>query len=118
MSLPEAERLHDFNNGDPVLMAKAPGGECVFLDEGLCSIHGDRPLGCRLFHCRMGDRLSILHESIVRCGTWDLYARLGLIGAGELSGNPFVGKSRWDEVLLSSLMPSEVVLPPAVEICL
>ncbi len=118
VSQEDAERLHDFNNGDPAVLAKGANGECTFLCEGLCSIYGYRPLGCRLFHCKMGGRLSILHESIVRAGTWDLYSRLGMIEGKELSQNPFVGKSEWSEVLLSSLMPGEVQLSPIVESCL
>ena len=29
-------------------------GECAFLEEGLCSIHSARPLGCHAYFCREG----------------------------------------------------------------
>ena len=36
-------------DGQGVLLARKDGGACVFLDDGGCSVHSDRPLVCRLY---------------------------------------------------------------------
>jgi hypothetical protein len=120
MGIPEedAELLHDYNNGDPVIMGKAEAGACACRDGVLCSIYESRPLACRLFHCRMGKRLSVLHEGIVRHGAWHLYARLGWIGEGELRRNPFVGAADWRGIPLSAFDPPDVRLSEAAQDCL
>jgi Fe-S-cluster containining protein len=120
MGIPEAdaELLHDYNNGDPVIMGKAADGACGRLRGKLCSIHAGRPLACRLFHCRLGGRLSVLHEGIVRHGAWHLYARLGWIGEGELHRNPFIGAGDWRGIPLSAFEPADVRLSEAARDCL
>lgn len=45
-------------------------GQCAFLDGKLCSIHGERPTGCRTYFCDRGDGVwqttlsESLHQSI------------------------------------------------------
>jgi len=46
-SLPE-RALVAARHGTPRL---TPDGDCGFLRDGSCSIHPDRPLGCRTFFC-------------------------------------------------------------------
>jgi Fe-S-cluster containining protein len=38
-----------FVNGDHDLQLLNVDGHCVFLVDGLCSVHDDRPEGCRLY---------------------------------------------------------------------
>jgi hypothetical protein len=49
----------------------------------------------------MGERLEILQEQIVSCGTWHAYASLGWIDAGLLAPNPFGSAGDHSEVLLA-----------------
>jgi Fe-S-cluster containining protein len=38
-----------FVNDDHDLQLRNVDGHCIFLDNGLCSVHDDRPEGCRLY---------------------------------------------------------------------
>ncbi len=85
-----ATLLYEYNTADPVRLSKRDDGMCVFLSiDGLCSIYEYRPLVCRLYVCKTGERLSALHESIVAQIAWHGYEYLGWVDRGELSHNPF-----------------------------
>jgi Fe-S-cluster containining protein len=41
-------------NGAVLLVLKRkPNGDCIYLDAGRCSIHGDQPHVCKIFDCRL-----------------------------------------------------------------
>ena len=41
-------------DGKAIYEVKSPGKSCVFMRDGLCSIHGTKPLVCRKFICLRG----------------------------------------------------------------
>ena len=112
LSSREAAILYEFNQAEPITPKKRTDGGCTFLDTRLCGIYEDRPFLCMLYVCNMADKLSILHELIVRQGVWHSYAVLGWIPEIEISHNPFVGKPSYDKVLLADF---DVNLEKAME---
>lgn len=107
-----ATLLYEYHNGDPVSYAHDEDGGCVFLEQGFCGNYGGRAYTCALYACTMGDRLSMLQESIVRQGVWHSYSVEGWIDPDEISHNPFCSAASYDEVLISSF---DVDLSEALE---
>ncbi len=103
---PEAARIYDFNQADAITVRIKKGRECLFLEDGLCSIYPCRPLACRLYVCHTGDELTVLHEAVVTQGTWHFYAALGWLPEEDLSYNPFVGAENYAEVALADFLVS------------
>lgn len=101
MPIVQAQRMYDFNNGDPIVLERTTEGHCRFLKDRFCSIYEQRPLTCRLYLCQMGDRLSVVQENVNRQGLWYLYQRLGWIDREDIADNPFAGTRCWEEALLS-----------------
>jgi Fe-S-cluster containining protein len=48
---PNAYRITWDDHGNVVLQHK-PNGDCTYLEDGKCSIHGNQPFVCRGFDCR------------------------------------------------------------------
>jgi Fe-S-cluster containining protein len=107
MSDDQAACAYDFNNGEPAILPRAADGTCRFLEKGLCTIYEHRPLACRIYLCAMGDRLSVLQESIVHHGTWHLYALAGWIEMNDIASNPFVHAATWEGVPVSAFAPTD-----------
>ncbi|HET6487752.1 MAG TPA: hypothetical protein VFH83_15095, partial [Spirochaetia bacterium] len=97
-----ATALYEYNNADPVCIAKADSGDCLFIREGLCAQYAVRPLVCRLYHCRLGEKLSALNEAIIGQGVWHSYCALGWIDEKEIAHNPFVGASDYQRIRLDA----------------
>lgn len=75
LSLEEEKRLHTTVHPKlGIVLDKNGDGSCVYLIEGKCSIYSERPLGCRMFDCRMGSLTGILPsndpEMIEAVGQW------------------------------------------------
>ena len=102
MSTKAATALYEHNNADPVCIAKADTGDCFFIRDGLCTRYSTRPLVCRLYHCRLGKRLSALNESIIAQGVWHSYSVLGWIDEKDLAHNPFVGAASYRQIRLDA----------------
>lgn len=97
----EATLLFEYNNAEPVILSKQAGGECCFLNNGLCSKYAVRPYSCGLYLCNMGERLSYIQEMIIRQGTWHAYYKLGWIGKDVIPHNPFLKADSYDSLLVS-----------------
>ncbi len=102
MPMDAATILHDFNNADPVCVPKTADGNCVHNAQSECSIYPDRPLICRLYHCRFRPRLSGLVDMIVAQGVWHSYLIMGWIGEKDISRNPFLGAGAYADIPLSA----------------
>ncbi len=98
----QATLVYEFNSAEPVTLKRKVEGSCVFLENNLCTIYGDRPFICRLYLCNMAEELSTLYETITTQGTWFTYSRLGWIAEGEIPHNPFIKAKSYDEVLLGA----------------
>lgn len=96
----EASLIYEYNNSEPLILAKQEDGACLFLKDRLCSVYGRRPYSCGLYLCNMGERLSYIQEMIIRQGTWHAYQLLGWVAAEEISHNPFLRASSYDELLV------------------
>lgn len=97
----EAALLFEYNNAEPIIMAKHGSGECCFLWENLCSKYTIRPYSCGLYLCTMGERLSYIQEMIIRQGTWHAYSMLGWIDESEIPHNPFLKADSYNKLLVS-----------------
>jgi len=97
----DATLLFEYNNAEPIILAKQAGGECCFLEDRLCSRYSIRPYSCGLYLCNMGERLSYIQEMIIRQGTWHAYYKLGWIGIDDISHNPFLKADAYDRLLVS-----------------
>lgn len=86
----EAALIYEYNNAEPIIVAKREGGACLLLQNNLCSMYTHRPYSCGLYLCNMGSRLSYLQEMIIRQGTWHAYHLLGWIPEEEIAHNPFL----------------------------
>lgn len=93
--------LYEFNVAEPITYRKGANGGCVFLQNGFCSNYEGRAYTCGLYVCNMGERLSVLQESIVRQGVWHSYFVEGWISEKEIKHNPFLGHTDYDTILLS-----------------
>ncbi len=91
-----ATLLYEYNNAEPAILSRNDDGTCRFLKDKLCSFHEHRPYACGLYLCTMAEKLSFVHEMIVRQGTWHLYSVLGWIPREAISHNPFTRASSWD----------------------
>lgn len=96
----EAALIYEYNNSEPIILAKKDNGECCFLENKLCSKYRLRPYSCGLYLCNMGARLSYLQEMIIRQGTWHAYHLLGWIRQNEITHNPFLKAESYDALLL------------------
>lgn len=96
----EASLIYEYNNSEPLILAKQQGGACLFLKNNLCSVYGARPYSCGLYLCNMGERLSYIQEMIIRQGTWHAYQLIGWVSIEEISHNPFLKASSYDELLV------------------
>ena len=97
----EAALLYEYNNAEPLILAKQNDGTCCFLKNRLCSEYMIRPYSCGLYLCNMGERLSYLQEMIIRQGTWHAYYKLGWIEEGDISHNPFLKAGTYGELRLA-----------------
>lgn len=97
----EAALLYEYNNAEPIILAKQSKGECCFLKDSLCSKYQIRPYSCGLYLCNMGEKLSYLQEMIIRQGTWHAYYKLGWIGKDDIAHNPFLGSDSYENLLLA-----------------
>ena len=97
----EAALLFEYNNAEPIILAKRDMGECCLLRNRLCSQYTIRPYSCGLYLCDMGERLSYIQEMIIRQGTWYAYAKLSWIDESEIPHNPFLKADFYDELLVS-----------------
>lgn len=97
----EATLLFEYNNAEPIILAKQAGGECCFLKQRLCSRYSIRPYSCGLYLCNMGERLSYIQEMIVRQGTWYAYYKLGWISSSDIAHNLFLKTDSYDKLLVS-----------------
>ena len=102
--------LYEYNNADPVCIAKTDTGDCFFIRDGLCARYATRPLVCRLYHCRLGERLSALNEAIIAHGVWHSYSVLGWIDEKEIAHNPFVGADDYGRIRLDAFERDHEVL--------
>lgn len=96
----EAALLFEYNNAEPIILAKQASGECCLLHDRLCSRYSLRPYSCGLYLCDMGERLSYIQEMIIRQGTWYAYCKLGWIDKAEISHNPFLRSESYDELFV------------------
>jgi Fe-S-cluster containining protein len=97
----EAAALFEYNNAEPIIMAKKPNLQCCFLKGGLCSRYSIRPYSCGLYLCNMGQRLSYIQEMIIRQGTWHAYFKLGWISEADIPHNPFLTADSYDDLPVS-----------------
>lgn len=97
----EATLVYEYNNAEPIILAKQKAGECCFLENNLCSKYLIRPYSCGLYLCNMGEKLSFIEEMIIRQGTWHAYYKLGWIGEQDISHNPFLKADSYKDLLLS-----------------
>lgn len=97
----EATLLYEYNNAEPIILAKQDGGECCFLENKLCSSYLIRPYSCSLYLCNMGEKLSYIEEMIIRQGTWHAYYKLGWIGREDIPHNPFLKADAYKKLLLA-----------------
>lgn len=97
----EAALLFEYNNAEPIILAKQASGECCLLHDRLCSRYLIRPYSCGLYLCDMGERLSYIQEMIIRQGTWYAYSKFGWIEEIEISHNPFLKADSYDKLLVS-----------------
>ena len=96
----EASLIYEYNNSEPLILARQQDGACLFLKNRLCSVYGRRPYSCGLYLCNMGERLSYIQEMIIRQGTWHAYNLMGWVSAEEISHNPFLKSRSYDELLV------------------
>ena len=97
----EATLLFEYNNAEPLILARQASGECCFLKDGLCSRYTARPYSCGLYLCNMGRRLAYIQEMIVRQGTWHAYSKLGWIREADIPHNPFLRAYSYDELYVA-----------------
>lgn len=98
----EATLLYEYNNAEPIILAKRKaGGECCFLENRICSKYMIRPYSCGLYLCNMGEKLSYIEEMIIRQGTWHAYYKLGWIGGEDIMHNPFLKADSYEKLLLA-----------------
>ncbi len=115
----EAALLFEYNNAEPIILARKAGkyevsgkeGQlahpdddpeaCCFLENNLCSHYLVRPYSCGLYLCNMGERLSYIQEMIIRQGIWHAYYKLGWITEEEIAHNPFLKAASYDKLLVS-----------------
>lgn len=97
----EAAILYEYNNAEPIILAKQEKGECLFLKNRLCSKYTVRPYSCGLYLCNMGEKLSCIEEMVIRQGAWHAYYILGWISCEDISHNPFLKAGSYDKLLLS-----------------
>lgn len=97
----EATLQYEYNNAEPLILAKKGSGKCCFLENSLCSKYMIRPYSCGLYLCNMGERLSFIEEMIIRQGTWHAYYKLGWIGEQDISHNPFLKAASYEKLLLA-----------------
>ena len=102
MPITTATAFYEHNNADPVCIAKVDTGDCWFIRDGLCARYDTRPLVCRLYHCRLGEKLSALNEAIIGQGVWHSYCVLGWIEEKEIAHNPFVTASSYHQIRLDA----------------
>ena len=99
----EATLLFEYNNAEPLTLARQASGACCFLRDGLCSRHTRRPQ--LRSTCATWETAAYIQEMIVRQGTWHAYYKLGWI-SGEASHNPFLRAdctiSCWQLILIRS----------------
>jgi len=95
----EATLLFEYNNAEPLTLARQASGACCFLRDGLCSRYTRRPYSCGLYLCNMGKRLAYIQEMIVRQGTWHAYYKLGWISGKDIPHNPFLRADSYDKLL-------------------
>ena len=93
-----ATLLYEYNNSEPVTLARGDDGTCLFLKNKLCTKYDHRPYACGLYLCNMGEKLAFLHEMIVRQGTWHMYSVLGWIPEEAIGHNPFMRASSYTEL--------------------
>jgi hypothetical protein len=96
----EATLIYEYNNSEPIILAKKNAGECCFLENKLCSKYEFRPYSCSLYLCNMGEKLSYLQEMIIRQGTWHAYHLLGWIPENEIAHNPFLKSGFYNKLLI------------------
>lgn len=96
----EASLIYEYNNAEPLILARQKNGACLFLKNRLCSVYGRRPYSCGLYLCNMGERLSYIQEMVIRQGTWHAYHLLGWVSAEEIPHNPFLKASSYDGLLV------------------
>lgn len=97
----EAALMYEYNNAEPIILARQKGGECCFLQDSLCSRYLIRPYSCGLYLCNMGEKLSYIQEMIIRQGTWHAYYTLGWISGGDIAHNPFLRADSYEKLLLA-----------------
>jgi len=97
----ESALLYEYNNAEPIILAKQDSGECCFLSNKLCSKYLIRPFSCGLYLCNMGEKLSYLQEMIIRQGTWHAYYKMGWIEKEEILHNPFLKTEDYNKLLVS-----------------
>ena len=97
----EATLLFEYNNAEPLILARQASGECCFLKDGLCTRYTMRPYSCGLYLCNMGPRLAYIQEMIIRQGTWHAYSKLGWISKSDIPHNPFLKADSYDKLLVS-----------------
>ena len=84
LTVPYANQL----TGEPGLMlAKKANGDCIYLGESGCTIHGRAPLICRKFDCGKAFKALPLKQR-------DLYVKAGLIGKDVLDRGREITKLR------------------------
>jgi len=97
----EATLLFEYNNAEPLILARQASGECCFLKNGLCTRYTARPYSCGLYLCNMGRRLAYIQEMIVRQGTWHAYSKLGWISEADIPHNPFLRADSYDKLCVA-----------------
>ena len=95
--------LYEYNNAEPITLARGGNGACRLLKENLCSIYASRPFACRFYVCNMADNLSSLYEMIIRQGIWHAYYELGWISQNDIRHNPFMGHVSYEQVQIREL---------------
>jgi Fe-S-cluster containining protein len=95
-----ATLIYEYNNSEPLILAKKNSGECCFLESKLCSKYEIRPYSCGLYLCNMGERLSYIEEMIIRLGIWHAYYLLGWVPENEIAHNPFLKAGSYGELKL------------------
>ena len=97
-----ANILYEYNQAEPIRLAKSEDGSCRFLQENLCTIYENRLYTGALYVCNMAERLSILQEQIVRQGVWHSYLELGWISEKDIPHNPYIGHDGFFSVPIAS----------------
>jgi Fe-S-cluster containining protein len=100
MTKREATIFYEFNAADPIIMNKNIDGQCISISNDMCLKYKIRPIICRLYHCRTGEKLSNIREILICQGIWHSYLIMGWIKENDIPYNPFLKSTNYNELFI------------------